>query len=293
MARPPSLLTLLTATVLASACGTGGDGSTARIDVCGRGDRRQLADALAGGTLALTFRGADGQVLLLREAAADSPDLLPVALPAGTTSVDIEGLTDLGTVVATGTGAVLGSRACVCLALIEDFDFVCSEVSCTQEEASCSFFDPLEPAPCQLITDTETILDNDTPCVSTGGTAGFLRTESAGFGGSLVWTNTTDSASTDNFARWDLVFETAGLYRVEAFTAAEFGQASEALYRVAHGSFLSSIVVDQSASDEWSLIGDFEFDAGGVQFVFLGDNTNGPAGVHLAFDAIRLTRISP
>lgn len=274
------------------ACGQE-DGPTSQIDVCGRGDRQQLAEELAGGKFALTFRSSDGQVLVVREAAADRLETLPLEMPAGTTRVDVQGLSSSGVEVARGSGAVLGNASCVCLARNQDFDFMCDEVSCAVEDARCTFFDPTNPEPCQLIANEETIIDNDTPCFKLGGTPEFLRSENVGFGGSLRWTNTTAEASFDNFARWELNFEAGGRYRVEAFTAVDFGLATNALYQVAHGSYLSSIVVDQSASTGWNLIGEFEFDAGGVQFVFLGDNAGPPAGVHVAFDALRVTPVPP
>lgn len=275
-----------------SAC-TQDDGSASQIDVCGRGDREQLATDLAGGKFALTFRSSDGQVLIVREAAADRLETLPLEMPPGTTLIDVEGLSSSGVEVARGSGAVIGNEACVCLARNQDFDFMCDEVSCEAEDASCRFFDPREPAPCLLIPQERTVLDNGSACVKIGGTPGFLRSEDVGFGGSLRWTNTTSAPDVDNFARWELNFESAGLYRVEAFTAPNFGLATNAIYQVAHGSYLTSVVVDQSASTTWNLIGEFEFDAGGVQFVFLGDNAGPPAGVHLAFDALRITPVTP
>src|SRR5690606_7807533 len=134
----------------ALACGEPA-GPSAQVDVCGRGDRDSLASDLAGGKLALTFRSADGQVLLLREAPSDRPETLPVELPAGTTLIEIEGLSATGVSVALGSGAVLGDEACVCLARNQDFDFMCDEVSCVQEAGRCSFFDPRDPEPCQVI----------------------------------------------------------------------------------------------------------------------------------------------
>lgn len=285
-----ALLTVLVHSAIA--CGESA-GPSAQIDVCGRGDRDSLASDLAGGKLALTFRSADGQVLLLREAPGDRPETLPIELPAGTTLIEIEGLSSTGDSVARGSGAVLGDAACVCLARNQDFEFMCDEVSCVQDEGRCSFFDPRDPEPCQLIGPERTVIDNNSSCFQVGGTPAFLRSENVGFGGSLRWTNTTSEASVDNFGRWDLHFESAGMYRVEAFTAPEFGVATNARYQVAHASHLSEVIVDQSASDTWSLLGDFEFDAGGVQFVFLGDNAGPPVGVHLAFDAIRLTPVAP
>ncbi len=53
------------------------------------------------------------------------------------------------------------------------------------------------------------------------------------------------------------------------------------------------VVIDQTAIDGWQSLGELDFDAGGDQWIYLGDATGEPLAsmVQLAFDAVRITRV--
>ena len=56
----------------------------------------------------------------------------------------------------------------------------------------------------------------------------------------------------------------------------------------------SEVVIDQTAADGWQTLGTFDFDEGGYQSIFLGDNTGElpTDNVQIVFDAVRLTRVA-
>ena len=166
---------------------------------------------------------------------------------------------------------------------------VCGDGTCGPGEdhstcpADCPTCDPI-PAEGRIIDDTDR-------CFRRGGTASYWNTESAGYGGSLIWTHTTDSASADNYGVWELEFAAADDYRVEAYTAAPWAQATRAAYQVTHDGTTDRAVVDQSAVDGWTTVGTYHFAAGAGQSVRLDDNTGEPysSRIQIVFDAVRLT----
>src|SRR6185503_14089769 len=109
----------------------------------------------------------------------------------------------------------------------------------------------------------------------------------------LKWTHTTDSPAPSNYGQWTLHFAEAGRYRVEAFTQAPFAQSKQAVYLVKHGAEETAADVDQTATDGWQTLGEFEFAAGGNQSIRVNDNTGEPneTNTQLVFDAVQLTRL--
>jgi len=151
--------------------------------------------------------------------------------------------------------------------------------------------------PCQVIDDTDAgrIVDDTSTCFFAGGNPMFMRTENAGFGSSLRWTHSTAEPLPSNFGTWSLHFAEGGRYRVEAFTPSPFGMSKQAAYAIQHGE-ISRVTIDQSAVDGWSLIGDFDFVAGGHgQSIRLDDNTGEPneTNTQIVFDAVRFTHVEP
>jgi lysozyme len=169
----------------------------------------------------------------------------------------------------------------------------CGDGLCNGDETatSCTADCPV----CAPVPASGRIIEEDDVCTTLGGTVAALRRESAGHGGSLRWTHTTDWDSEDNFATWSFDFVAAGRYRVEIATPAPWAEATQAKYVVRHGLVEESVIVDQSAVDGWTLVGEFDFAQGQDQWLHVGDNTGEPlAGkVQLVFDAVRLTRIAP
>lgn len=166
----------------------------------------------------------------------------------------------------------------------------CGDGRCSGGEthATC----PGDCPTCESVPAAGRVLDEPELCVTVGGDPSYWRVETAGYGGHLRWTHTTDDAAPDNHAIWSLTFDEAGDYRLEAYTAGAFAQSTRAGYTVRHGSAEETVRVDQSRVDGWNEIGTFRFESGGDQWVRLDDNTGEPYAdrVQIAFDAIRLTR---
>ena len=109
--------------------------------------------------------------------------------------------------------------------------------------------------------------------------------------GDLLWTHATATAE-QNFGEWQFNFAEAGHYKVEVYTAAAFAQSKKASYVIHASGVDQTVKVDQSASDGYQSLGEFDFAAGAHQFVHLGDSTGEPVAdnVQLVFDAVRVTR---
>jgi GH25 family lysozyme M1 (1,4-beta-N-acetylmuramidase) len=146
-------------------------------------------------------------------------------------------------------------------------------------------------APCGTIDATGGVIDDGDACFEEGGPLDSMRhVTTAGDDGDLIWTHTTEDATEANYGQWNLNFAAAGKYNVEVYTAAAFAQSTKAKY-VVHGVADASVVIDQTASDGWQTLGDFDFKAGGDQWIHLSDNTGEPlaGNTQLVFDAVRLT----
>jgi len=130
----------LLAAALALALAACGSGDRRTIDICGRGDRPELADALADGTLAVEVLDDDGDVVSSGEAPAGDADRIELDF-AGGERVRVTGRDASGSQVAIGEGALGGDGACVCLALSRQAAAACGGLSCLVEADSCRFVD--------------------------------------------------------------------------------------------------------------------------------------------------------
>jgi lysozyme len=150
-----------------------------------------------------------------------------------------------------------------------------------------------EAEPCAVVPAEGGVVDDTGPCFRAGGDPQYIRSENAGYGSKLKWTHTTDSATASNYGQWSLHFEEGGRYRVEAFTQAPFAESKRAVYLVKHGGEETAAEIDQTSSDGWTTLGEFEFAAGGSQSIRLNDNTGEPneGNTQLVFDAVQLTRL--
>jgi GH25 family lysozyme M1 (1,4-beta-N-acetylmuramidase) len=149
--------------------------------------------------------------------------------------------------------------------------------------------------PCGTIASAGGVIDDGDACFVGGGPAAYLRSVTgAGDQGDLIWTHATAADTEANFAQWNLYFETAGRYQVEAYTAHAYAGSKRATYVVEASAAPVAVAIDQTAADGWQSLGAYDFLAGGAQSIHLGDNTGEPSGdnIQLVFDAIRLTRIA-
>jgi GH25 family lysozyme M1 (1,4-beta-N-acetylmuramidase) len=171
----------------------------------------------------------------------------------------------------------------------------CGDGMCNGDETADSC--PADCEPCQVIGEgTDAIVDDSSACFQAGGDPMYMREANAGYGSSLRWTNATDAADVVSYGKWNLFFAQAGTYRVEAFTPAPYNGSKQAVYQVSHGDTVSPVTIDQSAIDGWTVIGDFEFVAGGNgQYIRIDDNTGEPSSTEtkIVFDALRFTPVSP
>jgi len=165
----------------------------------------------------------------------------------------------------------------------------CGDNTCDAGESKISC--PEDCGPCATIDATGGTVDNGGACFEEGGPLDYMRDVSTdGNDGNLIWTHTTDDATEANYGQWNLFLAAAGHYKVEVYTAAAFAQSKQAKY-IVHGASEASAVLDQSAADGWQTLGEFDFAAGGHQWIHLADNTGAPPAnnIQLVFDAVRLT----
>jgi hypothetical protein len=170
---------------------------------------------------------------------------------------------------------------------------VCGDGTCGPDEDHDSC--PEDCPTCEPVPRDGRIVDQTDPCYTPGGTPSYWHTEPDGYGGSLMWTHTTDSSGADNYGLWRLELAESGSYTLEVYTDATWAQSRQADYQIVHAGSTDHQVVDQTAVDGWSLVGTYGFAAGGGQSVRLDDNTGEPYSglTRIVFDAIRLTRVGP
>lgn len=162
---------LLAAALLVAACGSG-DRRT--IDVCGRGDRPELAAALAGGELSIEVLDEDGDVVSTGSAPAGDAGRIDLDF-AGGERVRVSGRDARGAEVAIGEAALGGGGACVCLALSRQAAAACGGLTCVVEADTCRFLDGEtgEPAGARvaaLEVDRDTLLAEAAPAEVNAGT---------------------------------------------------------------------------------------------------------------------------
>ncbi len=145
--------------------------------------------------------------------------------------------------------------------------------------------------PCAPVGRRGAVVDELDPCFVRFGEDRWDPESPEGHAGHFFWVPPTAGPSPTSWARWELAFAEAGVYRLEIYVD---GTARErairfADYTVRHRRVAEQIVVDQSAVDGWQAVAELGFDAGGDQYVELGDvpALSGPGDL-VIFDAIRL-----
>ncbi|MBS1119041.1 MAG: Tryptophan synthase alpha chain [Deltaproteobacteria bacterium] len=149
------------------------------------------------------------------------------------------------------------------------------------------------PVSCAPIPAAGRTIDETDLCFDKSGNASFWFMGDGGTGGGCLFTHTTDRATADNQATWQLQFDADGRYRVEVYTdGGKHGQSHQARYVVKHAGGTSEVVIDQAAGEGFHSLGEFDFVAGMPFGVTLGDNTGEPydpnAELSIMFDAVRV-----
>lgn len=149
-------------------------------------------------------------------------------------------------------------------------------------------------APCDTLPAEGGTLDDSGTCFHGGGPLASLRhVASVGVDGTLMWTHTTEAETESNFGEWTVDLAEAGTYRVEVSTPAPYAQSTAARYVVHAAGTDHEVAIDQTTTDGWQSLGEFDFAAGSTQFVHVGDNTGEVLSgqTQLVFDAVRLVRV--
>ncbi len=171
-------------------------------------------------------------------------------------------------------------------------DPTCGDGYCVGDEdhASCPEDCPI----CEPVPPMGRIVDDDDLCFEKLGTPDWWHAETDGYDGGLYWTYCTDT-EVDTVGLWHLTFDEAGEYRLEAYTDGDWARSQQATYQVRHSGSDTPTEVDQSQTDGWTVVGDYQFAVGDDQWVRLEDMTGEPYAdrVTIAFDALRLTRLDP
>ena len=129
------------------------------------------------------------------------------------------------------------------------------------------------------------IIEPRSACYLAGGDPRFWRREDTGHGGAHEWTRTTTSPSPANFARWLLRPGRPRLVRLDAYISG--GEATAAVYEIAHAGQVERVTIDQTAVDGFVTLGELELAGDGDEYVQLADNT-GTTGERLVFGALRV-----
>jgi GH25 family lysozyme M1 (1,4-beta-N-acetylmuramidase) len=167
----------------------------------------------------------------------------------------------------------------------------CGDGACGPGETQTSC--PEDCGPCGTIGAAGGVIDDGDACFEGGGPQTYMRqVNDAGEDGDLVWTHATEDTTEANFGQWNLYLAEAGRYRVEVYTDTAYAQSKQASY-VVHTDTDHAQVLDQSAVDGWQTLGEYDFAAGGHQWIHLADNTGEPLAsqIQVVFDAVRLTRL--
>jgi len=146
---------------------------------------------------------------------------------------------------------------------------------------------------CEQIPPEGRIVDETDLCFEPGGNSSWWHPSDTGWDGALIYTYATDWEEPENYCVWHLDFEQAGEYLLEVYTAAPLAMSQLAEYQVRYDGADDAQIVDQSASDGWQEIGEYEFAEGDDQWVRLDDNTGEPLAddISIVCDALRVTRL--
>lgn len=171
-------------------------------------------------------------------------------------------------------------------------EVVCGDGYCNGGETNESC--PADCPVCEPVPPEGRTIDETDLCFTRAGSPEYWNEETdVGHDGTLLWTHATDDAVPDDTGTWRLAFEAAGTYRIDAWIEPGFAGSVQAPYAVSHDGGVAAVVVDQSAADGWTELGEFAFSADADHAVTLVDNTGESFDLmrRLAFDAVRVVPI--
>ena len=155
------------------------------------------------------------------------------------------------------------------------------------------------PAPeCAELPAAGGVVDSG-PCQQRFGPGEFWRSESAGEGGQLYWTNAFSGDAPSNWARTTVKVQGGGRFDVEVKLDPAFAQFATTRYRVKGDGPEQVVVVDQGARSQerggWALLGTFTIPAAGLTIV-VEDNSAAAATAtakRIVLDAVRVSLPAP
>lgn len=149
-------------------------------------------------------------------------------------------------------------------------------------------------AQCEAVPAEGAQIDETSPCFQRWGPLQYWRhVDGEGEGGSMIWTNAFVSETPSNWARWRLRFEEAGSYRVEVMVVDGYNGSQRVPYRVRHDGEEADRILDQRAEAGWRTLGEFDFAAGGDQWLSVYDNSGEEGSdLHITVDAMRLIPVA-
>ncbi len=154
-----------------------------------------------------------------------------------------------------------------------------------------------QPAvPCEVLPGDGGVLDDAGACFEKYGPPNtWRRADGVGEGAGLWWTYAWVHDTPGNWARWRVHLAEAGRYRVSVRIVPEFAGSEEAPYAVRHDGGEQSLRVDLSGPGPWAAVGEFDFAAGGDQWVAVYDNSGEDRALErrIPADAVRLERLRP
>ncbi len=159
------------------------------------------------------------------------------------------------------------------------------------------YSNPVGPGPapdCEPLPAGGGVVD-DGPCQQHFGPSQFWRSEAAGHGGQLYWTNAFEGDAPSNWARTTIKVEGGGSYDVEVFLDPAFAQFATTRYRVVSGDAEQVVVVDQAARslerEGWALLGTFDVPEEGLSVIVEDDTSTAPPAEakRIVFDAVRIS----
>jgi MYXO-CTERM domain-containing protein len=147
---------------------------------------------------------------------------------------------------------------------------------------------------CETVPPSGGVIEETDACFGAFGPAEYWRTEEGvGSDDAMLWTNAFENDEPSNWARWNVYVEESGRYQLEVFVDPAWGVNPETHYRIAHADGDESVYVDQSLSEGWVDLGEYELSTESPTWVDVYDNVLGPVAddSHIAVDALRLTRL--
>ncbi len=147
------------------------------------------------------------------------------------------------------------------------------------------------PLGCEPLPEAGGTIDETDACFWAFGPQQFWRAEAAGHGGSLLWTDAWQTNQPSNWARWYVLLEQPGDYRLEVYVEGAYAAYANTEYAISHDGQVDQVFVDQSAADGWVDLGVFYFSGVESEHLSVFDDTGDavPDDQHIVVDALRVT----